>query len=90
MESKGEDKSNFRGKGTLAPEFQLGFCTNLKDDTGRGQEYFATESPIATLLHNMTGDDPIGIYPSRVDFRDLRSSAGRQALPIGCMSVSTA
>lgn len=77
--------SDFRGEATPAPEFQPGFCTNLKDDISRGHEGFASKSPIATLLHDLIGDDPTGIFPSAYT---LRQSARTDALPIGCLTVS--
>lgn len=36
VETKDEDMSDFRSKGTLVPEFQSEFCTSLKDDIGAG------------------------------------------------------
>lgn len=67
VESKAESISDFRGKSTPTIEFQLGFCTNLKDDISGGQEDVTCESPISTLLQDMIGEDPSGIFPSSVN-----------------------
>lgn len=59
VETKGENMSDFRDKGTPVPEFQSGCCTSLKDDIDEGHESIIGESLIATLFHDIVGNDPV-------------------------------
>lgn len=44
---------------------------NLKDDTGGAQEGIARKSLIATLLHYMNNDDPMGMFPCSLELSSL-------------------
>lgn len=90
VETRIKEMANFKSEGTLAPEFQPGYCTNLKDDIGLRKESTVGESPTVTLLHDMIGDDTEGMFPFHMDFLTLRLSAGTQALYISCVIASVA
>lgn len=73
-ETKGEQMSDFRDKGTLVPKFQLGFLMSLDSDIGVGHESIIGKSPTATLLHEMISDDPARIHVGFLHFTVRRDT----------------
>lgn len=71
VETRGEEMVDFKGKGIPGSEFQKGYCTSLKYDIISGSESIRGQRPIATLLHDMIGDNPAGVFPSQVNFRQF-------------------
>lgn len=60
--------ADLRSKGSLMPEFRRGSCTSLLNDTNIWSDSLMDESPNATLLHDMIGDDLARIFHFQVDF----------------------
>lgn len=66
LQTKEADMVDFKGKGNPAPQYGREF-QHLQDEDGLEKEGVDAESPIATDLQDMIGDDPKAIFSHHID-----------------------